>query len=137
MLYYNYKVNLQCVEDIMMKISKEKSLSFLNEMQKPISSKEQIFNALFEVCGMGENVNTKHIFFQEVIIKFNASKAMAVIANKMPYETESHYVDIAIYAYINAGFKMNEFDKDLKEFKKKLDFICTPLTEEIPSFVSA
>ena len=125
------------MEDIMMKISKEKALSFLNEMQRPIASKEQIFNALFEACGMGENVNTKHIFFQEVIIKFNASKAIAVIANRMPYETESHYVDVAIHTYIKAGFKMNEFDKDLNEFKKKLDFIYTPLAEETPSFVSA
>ncbi|MBE6443428.1 MAG: hypothetical protein E7020_02030 [Alphaproteobacteria bacterium] len=121
----------------MMKISKEKSLSFLNEMQKHISSKEQIFNALFEACGTGDNVNTKHIFFQEVIIKFNASKARAVIANKMPYETESHYVDIAIYTYIQAGFNMKDFDNDLNEFKNRINFICTPLAEETPSFVSA
>ena len=35
----------------MMKISKEQGLKFLNEMEKPITSKEQVFNALFEACG--------------------------------------------------------------------------------------
>ena len=111
----------------MMKSSREQGLKFLSEMQKQITSKEQIFDALFEACGAGDNVNTKHVFFQEVIIKFNASKARAVIANCLPYETESHYVDVALYAYINAGFKMKDFDKDLSEYKAKYDFLYTPL----------
>ena len=108
----------------MMTISKEKGLKFLNEMQKPIASKEQIFDALFEACGVGDNVNTRHVFFQEVIIKFNASKAIAVIAKHMPYETVSHYVDVAIFAYVNAGFNMKDFDKDLSDFKARYAFIC-------------
>ena len=106
----------------MMKCSREQGLKFLAEMEKTITSKEQIFDALFEACGAGENVNTKHVFFQEVIIKFNASKAKAVIANHLPYETESHYVDMALYAYIKAGFKMRDFDKDLSEHKAKYNF---------------
>ena len=106
----------------MMKITREQGLKFLNEMQKTGLSKEQIFEALFEACGAGESVNTRHVFFQEVIIKFNASKAMAVIAGHRPYETESHYVDMALYAYIKAGFKMRDFDKDLSEHKAKYNF---------------
>ncbi len=121
----------------MMKNTKEQGLKFLNEMQKPITSKEQIFIALFEACGIGDNVNTKHIFFQDVIIKFNASKAMAVIANHMPYETESHYVDVAIHAYIKAGFAMKEFDKDLQLHKDKCNFIYTPLANGAPTFANA
>lgn len=121
----------------MMKISKEQGLKFLNEMEKPITSKEQVFNALFEACGTGDNVNTRHIFFQEVIIKFNASKAVAVITNHMPYETESHYVDVAIYAYIKAGFPMKDFDRDLAEFKTKHNFIYTPLADGLKAFANA
>ena len=121
----------------MMKITKEQGMKFLNEMQQPISSKEQIFDALFEACGTGDAVNTKHIFFQEVIIKFNASKAMAVIANRMPYETESHYVDVAIFAYIKAGFNMKDFDKDLKTYKEKYSFMCTRAAKCVTTFASA
>lgn len=121
----------------MMKITKEQGMHFLNEMDAPITSKEQIFRALFEVCGIGENVNTKHIFFQDVIIKFNASKAKAVILGNLPYATESHYVDVAVYAYIKAGFNMRDFDSDLTEFKKRRGFIYTQATEFIPNFVNA
>lgn len=121
----------------MMRTSKEQGLRFLNEMQKPITSKEQIFNALFEACGTGDNVNTKHVFFQEVIIKFNASKAVAVIANHMPYETESHYIDVAIHTYIKAGFAIKDFDKDLTEFKAKYNFIYTPFADGARAFANA
>ncbi|MBE6453444.1 MAG: hypothetical protein E7017_00980 [Alphaproteobacteria bacterium] len=121
----------------MMKISKEQSLRFLKEVQGDITSKNQIFDALFEACGTGEKVNTKHIFFQEVIIKFNASKAVAVITNKMPYETESHYVDVAIYAYIKAGFDMKDFEKDLNEYKIRYECLCASVARGIPDFANA
>ena len=121
----------------MMKISKEQGLKFLNEMQRPITSKKQIFDALFEACGTGEAVNTKHVFFQDVIIKFNASKAAAIIANHMPYETESHYVDIALNAYIKAGFYMKDFDKDLADFKEKYNFMYSALAKNAHSYANA
>ena len=120
-----------------MKISKEQGLRFLNIMQKPHISKEQIFAALFEACGTGDNVNTKHVFFQEVIIKFNASKAMAVIANHVPYETESHYIDIALNTYIRAGFKMGDFNKDLAEFKTRYSFLYSPAVQSVRSYANA
>ena len=130
-------MNLLCWEDIMMKVAKETGLRFLNEIDKPITSKEQIFNALFEVCGIGDGVNTKHIFFQEVIIKFNASKARTVIENNLPYLTESHFVDVAMYAYIKAGFNMKDFDKDLAECKKNFNFIYANITENKAIFANA
>ena len=120
----------------MIKICKEQGLRFLNELKQPNLSKEQIFNALFEACGTGENVNTNHVFFQEVIIKFNASKSAAVIANHLPHETESHYVDVALYAYIKAGFPMKQFDADLKNFKEKESFIYSHCASE-PTFANA
>ena len=121
----------------MMKMNKEQGSVFLSEMHKPITSKEQIFDALFASCGTGENVNTKHVFFQEVIIKFNASKAEAVISKHLPYETESHYVDVALYAYIKAGFPMKDFDRDLSEFKSKCKLIYTPLANCVTAFANA
>ena len=121
----------------MMKITKEQGIKFLNKMDNPITSKEQIFDALFEICGIGDNVNTKHIFLQEVIIKFNASKAKAVILRQLPYATESHFVDIAVYAYIKAGYDMKDFDKDLDCFKQKYNFIYTQAAEPLPSFANA
>lgn len=121
----------------MMKIAKEQRLRFLNEMEKPIASKEQIFNALFEACGTGENVNTKHIFFQEAVIKFNASKAKAIILGNLPYATESHYVDVAVYTYMKAGFNIRDFDRNLTEFKQKQNFIYTKAAEFIPDFANA
>lgn len=124
-------------EDIMMKVTKEKGLRFLSEIDKPITSKEQIFDALFEVCGVGEGVNTKHIFFQEVIIKFNASKARAVIEKNLPYLTESHFVDVAIYAYIKAGFDMKNFDKDLEGCKKNFSFLYAKLTDNKTVYANA
>ena len=66
---------------------------FLSRISSPTIDKEQIFEALFDARGVGEDINTKHVFFQEVIIKFNASKAMAVIKNHLPYETDSQYLD--------------------------------------------
>lgn len=120
-----------------MKSNKDKGCNFLNEMNKDIISKEQIFDALFDACGTGDNVNTKHVFFQEVIIKFNASKAEAVISKHMPYETESHYVDVALYAYIKAGFPMRDFDKDLTEFKSKRKIIYTPVANKVSAFANA
>ncbi len=121
----------------MMKVTKEAGLRFLNEIDRPITSKDQIFNALFEVCGIGEGVNTKHIFFQEVIIKFNASKARTVIEKNLPYLTESHFVDVAIHAYIKAGFNMKDFDKDLAECKKNFNFIYANMTESKAVFANA
>lgn len=121
----------------MIKVSKEQGHKFLNEMERPNLSKEQIFDALFDICGVGENVNTKHIFFQEVIIKFNASKAKTIILGNLPYATESHYIDIAIYAYIKAGFDMKDFDKDLTAYKEKRNFIYTEAAKLNPCFANA
>ena len=121
----------------MMKVTKEIGLRFLSEIDKPITSKEQIFNILFEVCGVSDAVNTKHIFFQEVIIKFNASKARAAIEKNVPYLTESHFVDVAINAYVKAGFNMKEFDRDLNEYKKSYNFIYSNATKGITSFANA
>ena len=129
--------NLLGWEDIMMKVTKEKGLRFLNEIDKPITSKDQIFDALFEVCGIGDAVNTKHVFFQEVIIKFNASKARAVIEKNLPYLTESHFVDVAIYAYIKAGYDMKDFDRDLTECKKNFSFLCANITDCKTVFANA
>jgi len=114
----------------MMKLTREKRQKFLDIMNRPALTKNAIFEALFDVCGMGEAVNTKHVFFQEVIIKFNASKAIAVISKGLPYETESHFVDVAIYAYIRNGYDMKDFDSDLCKFKKKQGFIYTPFAKE-------
>ena len=121
----------------MMKVTKEKGLRFLNEIDKPISSKNQIFDALFDVCGVGDGVNTKHVFFQEVIIKFNASKARAVIEKNLPYLTESHFVDVAIYSYIKAGFDMKDFDRDLTEYKKNFSFLYAKVAECKNAFANA
>ena len=121
----------------MMKFTKEKGLKFLNEMDAPINSKEQVFNALFDACGVGEGVNTKHVFFQEVIIKFNASKARSVIEKNLPYLTESHFVDVAIYAYIKAGFDVKNFDKDLCEYKKSHSFMFAGVGECKTVYVNA
>lgn len=120
-----------------MKADKNRGQIFLSKMQECINSKEQIFKTLFEACGCGENVNTKHVFFQEVIIKFNASKAKAVIEKNLPYLTESHFVDVAIYAYIKAGFKMQEFDADLNKYKAQYDFTCIPQRKSTPIYAEA
>ena len=90
---------------------------FLTRISAPAIDKEQIFEALFDARGVGEDINTKHVFFQEVIIKFNASKAMAVIKSHLPYETDSHYVDVALYRYLQIGGNMREFDRDLRKYK--------------------
>ena len=66
-------------EDIMMKFTKENGIRFLNEIDKPITSKKQIFDILFETSGISDAINTKHIFFQEVIIKFNASRFINIV----------------------------------------------------------
>ena len=44
----------------------------------------------------------------------------------MPYLTESHFVDVALYAYIRNGFPMKEFNEDLAKFKHKYSFVCAP-----------
>ncbi len=121
----------------MMKNIKSQGLKFLEEMQKPITSKEQIFEALFEACGVGDDLNTKHVFFQEVIIRFNASKAVAVIANHLPYENESHYVDVALNTYIKAGFDMRDFDKDLQKYKEKFWFLYPHLVAKQDLYANA
>ena len=137
MVYYKYIGTNLLVEDIMMKFTKENGLRFLNEIDCPITSKEQVFNALFDACGVGEGVNTKHVFFQDVIIKFNASKARSVIEKNLPYLTESHFVDVAIYAYAKAGFDIKNFDKDLVEYKKNHSFMCSTATEYKPAYLNA
>ena len=124
-------------EDIMMKFTKENGIRFLNEIDKPITSKKQIFDILFETCGISDAINTKHIFFQEVIIKFNASKARTVIEKNLPYLTESHFVDVAIYSYIKAGFNMKDFNKDLNDYKKNYNFIYANTTENKAYFLNA
>ena len=120
-----------------MKPSKEQKRKFLEVMRKPSLTKEAIFDALFEACGVGECVNTKHVFFQDVIIKFNASKALAVIEKNVPYETESHYVDVALYAYVRSGYDMKCFDNDLTSFKKKNEMLYVGHGEMCSTFVNA
>ena len=87
---------------------------FLDRISKPEITKNGIFEALFDARGYGPDINTRHVFFQEVIIKFNASKAKAVIKNHLPYETDSHYVDVALWRYIETGGDMKSFDRDLE-----------------------
>ena len=120
-----------------MKGYKTKGDLFLQRMQQPNLSKEQIFDALFEACGVSEAVNTRHVFFQEVIIKFNASKASAVIARHLPYETESHYVDVALYAYIKAGYPMKNFEADLATYKSKFGFVYAACSQGIVASANA
>lgn len=103
----------------MMTDKKDTGADFLKKISDPKITKEQIFNALFDARGTGDGVNTDHVFFQEVIIKFNASKAEQVIKNHLPYETDSHYVDVALNAYIKKGGNMHDFDKELKIYKNK------------------
>lgn len=103
----------------MMNDKKDVGIEFLNRLSAPRLSKKQIFDALFEARGTGEGVNTDHVFFQEVIIRFNASKAIPIIKNHLPYETDSHYVDVALNAYIKNGGNMHDFDKELKIYKNK------------------
>lgn len=98
-----------------------KGHDFLSRVSAPTVDKEQIFEALFDARGTGEDINTKHVFFQEVIIKFNASKAVAVIKNHLPYETDSHYVDVALFRYMQIGGNIKEFDRDLQRYKKEYD----------------
>lgn len=101
----------------MMQTKTKKGSDFLERISAPDITKEDLFRILFDARGVGEDVNTKHIFFQEVIIKFNASKAMAVIKNHLPYETDSHYVDVAIFRYMQIGGNIKEFDADLHKYK--------------------
>ena len=118
MIYIIYEIPCK-KEAIMMNEKKDAGIEFLNKLSVPGISKEQIFNALFEARGTGEGINTNHVFFQEVIIKFNASKADPVIRNHLPYETDSHYVDVALNAYVKNGGNMHDFDKELKIYKNK------------------
>lgn len=101
----------------MMQDKNTKGTDFLSKISAPNLSKKQLFDALFDARGTGDDINTKHVFFQEVIIKFNASKAAAVIKNHLPYETDSHYVDVALYKYMQIGGNMKEFDRDLQKYK--------------------
>ncbi len=101
----------------MMQEKTTRSQDFLSRISAPAVDKEQIFEALFDARGVGEDINTKHVFFQEVIIKFNASKALAVIKNHLPYETDSHYVDVALNRYLQIGGNMRDFDRDLQKYK--------------------
>ena len=101
----------------MMQDKNTKGTDFLSKISAPNLSKKQLFDALFDARGTGDDINTKHVFFQEVIIKFNASKGAAVIKNHLPYETDSHYVDVALYKYMQIGGNMKEFDRDLQKYK--------------------
>ena len=101
----------------MMQDKNTKGTDFLSKISAPNLSKKQLFDALFDARGTGDDINTEHVFFQEVIIKFNASKAAAVIKNHLPYETDSHYVDVALYKYMQIGGNMKEFDRDLQKYK--------------------
>lgn len=121
----------------MMPKKTNKTSDFLSRINAPNITKEDLFRILFDARGVGEDVNTKHIFFQEVIIKFNASKAIAVIKNHLPYETDSHYVDIAIFRYMQLGGNIKEFDADLKKYKieycKTHSFISAQISEQCPA----
>ena len=103
----------------MMQMKNTKGTDFLSKISAPNLNKEQLFNALFDARGTGDDINTKHVFFQDVIIKFNASKAAAVIKNNLPYETDSHYVDVALYRYMQLGGDMHKFDADLQAYKEE------------------
>ena len=103
----------------MTKDKANKKSDFLNRISVAGLTKECLFEALFDARGTGDDINTKHVFFQDVIIKFNASKAMAVIKNHLPYETDSHYVDVALYRYMQIGGNMKEFDADLHKYKEE------------------
>ncbi len=122
----------------MMQERTSKGRDFLSRLAAPAIDKEQIFEALFDARGTGDDINTKHVFFQEVIIKFNASKAAAVIKNHLPYETDSHYVDAALYRYMQIGGNIKEFERDLQKYKEEYNqthpFIPP---EQMPSSVTA
>jgi hypothetical protein len=120
----------------MMKIHGQRNAKFLNMIQQAAQDKDAIFSALFEACGAGDEVNTDHVFFQEVIIKFNASKAIAVIAGNLPGTTASYFVDVALYAYMTAGFNIKQFSKDLQEYKEQFNLIYKPLAKASPAFAS-
>ena len=106
---------------------------FLDRIAKSNLTKKEVFNILFDARGFGDEINTNHVFFQEVIIKFNASKAKAVISNQLPYETDSHYVDVALGRYLELGFDIKQFDKNLeiakKEYAKAHHFIRPIIAE--------
>lgn len=96
-----------------------KGLNFLEVMDRPEVSKEQIFSALFAACGTGDEVNTNHVFFQDVIVKFNAQKARGMILKNPEFATPSHYVDVALGRYLQAGWKIKDFNADLDDEKLK------------------
>lgn len=109
--------------------------NFLDRIAKSNITKKEIFNILFDSRGFGGEINTNHVFFQEVIVKFNASKAKAVISNQLPYETDSHYVDVALGRYMELGFSIKQFDKDLeiakKDYAKTHHFIRPMIAERM------
>ena len=118
----------------MMQTKNSKGTDFLTKIHAQDLSKDQLFDALFDARGTGDDINTKHVFFQDVIIKFNASKAETVIKNNLPYETDSHYVDVALYRYMQMGGDMHKFDADLqthkKEYRKTHNFIPLQIAKE-------
>jgi hypothetical protein len=101
----------------MMQKKTKENTDFLSRISSPDINKEELFEILFDARGAGDDINTRHVFFQEVIIKFNASKAATVIKKHLPYETDSHYVDIALYRYMQIGGNIKEFDADLQKYK--------------------
>lgn len=102
-----------------MKDVKQVGHEFLRVMDSPELHKEQIFEALFDACGNSDAVNVRHVFFQDVIIKFNAQKARGLIEQGAAIVNESHFVDVALGAYIKLGYLMNNFDEDLQKFKSE------------------
>ena len=102
-----------------MKNTKHAGLDFLKTMDQSELQKEQIFEALFDICGVSDAVNVKHVFFQDVIIKFNAQKARNLIEQGASIVNESHYVDVALWTYIRSGYLMKNFADDLQEFKSQ------------------
>lgn len=102
-----------------MKTPQQKGLNFLEVMDRPEITKEQLFNALFEACGAGDEVNTNHVFFQDVIVKFNAQKARGMILKNPEFATPSHYVDAALGRYMELGLPIKQFNNDLRDAKLK------------------
>lgn len=102
-----------------MKNIKQAGLDFLKIMDKSDLRKEQIFEALFAVCGNGDAVNVRHVFFQDVIIKFNAQKARGLIISGAGIVNESHFVDVALGAYARMGYPINSFADDLEQYKSQ------------------
>ncbi|MBQ9235460.1 MAG: hypothetical protein IJ184_03240 [Alphaproteobacteria bacterium] len=100
-----------------MKTANKKGLNFLEAIDRPHLRKDELFAALFTACGSGDNVNANHVFFQDVIVKFNAQKARGMILRNSELATPSHYVDVALGKYLEMGLPIKQFNADLQEAK--------------------